>query len=421
MRVWMKSIAVGLALFGIAGFALPVWADDDAPTGTVTFTKDVLPILQENCQTCHRPAGINLSGMIAPMALMEYKDVRPWAKSIAQAVEGRTMPPWHATPETSHRFSNSRLLSGNEIATLVKWAKTGARMGNPGDAPPAREFPNDDGWAIGKPDLIIEFDEPYFVGDDVKDHYENIRVTLTEEMLPEERWIKALEFKPGSQVVHHIIAYGMSPEMGEGRPERGMLGGMAPGTDPARYPEGYGLLLKPGTTVVFAMHYHKEAGPGTGEFDSSQMGLKFHDGPVKHKLRVDSISYGRFEIPPHHGNWEVGMARTFKTDTTVIDLMPHMHIRGKAAKYVAFYPDGTEEVLLDVPVYDFNWQTSYEFKEPKLLPAGTRVEVQMWFDNSADRAAFTEINPSRTIRFGGPTTDEMDLGWITYSTGGTEE
>ena len=142
---------------------------------------------------------------------------------------------------------------------------------------------------------------------------------------------------------------------------------------------------------------------------------------MKHKLRVDSISYGRFEMPPHHGNWAVGMARTFKTDTTVIDLMPHMHIRGKAAKYVAFYPDGTEEVLLDVPVYDFNWQTSYEFKEPKLLPAGTRVEVQMWFDNSADRAAFTEINPSRTIRFGGPTTDEMDLGWITYSTGGTEE
>jgi hypothetical protein len=377
---WLRLQGIALGAVGVAGIAAA-----EVPQ-QVTFTKDVLPILQRECQTCHRPSGLNMSGMIAPMSLMDYTEVRPWAKSIARVVENRTMPPWHASEEFNGVFRNERTLTNDEIATIERWIEQGAQRGNPKDAPEPAKF-DESGWNLGQPDLVVSFPEPYFVEDDVEDLYHNISLQLSEEQLPKDRWISSIEFKPGSEVVHHIIGYAHAPGddvvAGE-EATRGMLGGNAPGTDVAQYPEGFGIKLPRGTTLTFAMHYHKEAGPGTGVWDNSQMGFKFHpeDMAIEHPVDITTIAHGTFEVPPRTDTWKVGASRLFEEDTLLLSMMPHMHLRGKAARYTAFYPDGTSQVLLDVPVYDFNWQTQYDLNEPKLIPRGTRIEMELWYDNS---------------------------------------
>lgn len=394
----ITMLSLMLASFMVAGVG-NVAADDNAPAKRVTFYKDVLPILQESCQACHREQGLNFGGMVAPMALITYQQVRPWAKSIATQVSAKSMPPWHATPATHGVFINERTIREDQIATLVSWVQSGATRGNPNDAPTPLEFPDSE-WGF-EPDLVVSMPEPYFVGDDVQDLYINFKTTITEEMLPKERWVQMSESKPGSTAVHHIIA----------RP----IGGQAPGGGHTVYPDGYGVLLKPGTEVTFQMHYHKESGPGTGVWDQSKVALRFHTKPVTHPITTTAIGNMTFEVPPRHPNWEVGASMKFKKDTTLLRFMPHMHLRGKDAKYTAFYPDGTSEVLLDVPEYDFNWQTSYRYKERKEIPAGTRIEVMMHFDNSPENAARVNFNADRPVSFGGPTTDEMMLGWMTFA------
>ncbi len=419
MRGLTKSMSGGAAALALT-LAGGTWAEAAARP---TFTKDVLPILQENCQTCHRPSGLNMSGMVAPMSLMTYEEVRPWAKSIAKIVDTRQMPPWHASEEFYGTFRNERVLTKDEIATIVSWVEAGAARGNPQDAPEPMKF-SETGWNLGTPDLVIEFPEPFLVEDEVEDLYHNVAVRLTDEQHPEDRWVKWLEFKAGSEVVHHIIGYANAASEGdaqvsggEGDVTRGMLGGNAPGTDTTAFPEGFGVLLPKNAVVTFAMHYHKEAGPGTAVFDSSQMGIKFHDkdAPVEHPIEISTIAHGAFEIPPYAKDWRVGASRTFHEDTLLLSMMPHMHLRGKSAKYTAYYPDGTSEVLLDVPAYDFNWQSFYEYPEPKLIPAGTRIEMDLVYDNSQEKADLIGFDASRAIRFGGPTTDEMDLAWITIA------
>ena len=391
----------------------------EAP-GRITFTKNVLPILQQECQTCHRPSGLNLSGMVAPMSLMTYEEVRPWAKAVAKVVEAKTMPPWHASAATHGIFRNERTLSDTEIATVTQWVASGAAKGNPADAPAPIEWPNT-GWNFGVPDLVLGFDEPFLVADGIEDLYKDITVQLTEEQLPEDRWISGIEFKPGSEVVHHIIGYSHAPGEAiggtgeDGSQDRGMLGGNAPGADQDEWPEGYGILLKKGSRITFAMHYHKESGPGTGVLDSSEIGFQFHTKPVQHPIEISNIAYGTFEIPPNEPHWRVGASRLFEEDTILLGLLPHMHLRGSSAKYTAFYPDGKTELLLDVPKYNFNWQTGYKYATSKLIPAGTRIEMEFVYDNSAASGAEFGFDSNKSIRFGGPTTDEMDLAWITIA------
>jgi len=405
-------LGLGLAsMFGALAWTSHVQADDAAPSGAPTFYKDVLPILQTNCQVCHRPSGANMGGMVAPMAFTSYAEVRPWAKSIALQVSQRTMPPWHAAAEFNGIFANERTLTDAEIGTIVRWVETGALPGNPADAPAPLAFSESE-WGLGEPDLVLEMPEPFFVADEVEDVQPNISMVIPEELLPEDRWIKAMEFKPGSPVVHHIIGYAYLGQ-GDGLNTRGHLGGIAPGNDPESWPEGYGILLPKGSTFTFAMHYHKEKGPGTGTWDRSRVAFQFYPKGAKVRpVQTNPIGNRAFEIPPHHPDWTVGMARVFEKDTEILFLMPHMHMRGKAAQYVAYYPDGTSETLLRVDRYDFNWQTSYAYREPKLIPAGTRLEVTMRFDNST--ANPSNPDPEKAVRFGGPTTDEMALGWLSY-------
>lgn len=417
-----SKMSVAAALIACVG--VPAWAATEAPD-QVTFTKDVLPILQENCQTCHREGGKNMSGMIAPMSFTSYQDTRPWAKAIAKAVEAKAMPPWHASPDTHGVFANETTLSDTEIETILRWVKTGAKQGNPADAPAPREWKT--GWIMGEPDLLLEFPEPFFIEDDVQDLYKNITVTLTEEQLPEDAWVQGIEFLPGSDVVHHIIAYAAAPgtaAMGddvesEGNEEalrsRVMLGGLAPGTDARFLGDGFGIPIKKGGSITFAMHYHKEAGAGTGKWDNSVLAMKLVTEKPEREVGITTIAHGAFEIPPYHPHWDVSGAKTFEKDLMLISLMPHTHLRGSETKYTAYYPDGTSELLLYTPNYDFNWQREYFYKEPKQIPAGTRIEFEIVYDNSTENAERVGFNPARAIKFGGPTTDEMDLGWYTYA------
>ena len=346
-----------------------------------------------------------------------------------RAVESKTMPPWFASEKFNGHFKNERTLTAEEINTFVTWVKTGAKRGNPSDAPAPVKFR--EGFVMGEPDLLINFNEPFFVKDDVQDLYYNENIKLTEEMMPEDSFITEVEFIPGSEVVHHIIAYASNPESEyvsdiesdtdlEGADEeelrgRTMLGGLAPGTDPGYYPEGFAFPIKKGAEITFAMHYHKEAGPGTGVFDDSTMAMKFATEKPQHSMNFTTIAHGAFEIPPNTKDWVVSGARTFDEDILLLNLFPHTHLRGVASTYTAFYPDGTVEDLLETPNYDFNWQIYYYFQEPKFIPKGTRIEVELVYDNSPENGERAGFNSNRAVRFGGPTTDEMDLGWYTYS------
>jgi mono/diheme cytochrome c family protein len=387
-----------------------------------TYHRDIEPLFQKNCQGCHRPDGLQLGGMIAPMPLTTYDEVRPWARAIAKKVAAKEMPPWFAGEEFHGVFANERTLTDEQIAMVADWVAAGAPAGDPADAPPPKEWNDYEGWSIGKPDLVLDLVEPFWIEDGVRDLNISLKAeAITAEMLPEPRWIEAVEFRPGSDAVHHIIGSTRSASA-EDAGATGMFGAIAPGTEPFRLPEGFGRLLVPGTQVFFQMHYNKEPGPGSGRFDRSQVAFKFKpkDEVIERVAQWDAIGNRDFEIPPGAENWEVGASRIFEHESTIFALLPHMHLRGKYAKYVAHYPDGTQETLLEVPWYDWNWQTNYEFAQPKVVPAGTRIEVTMYFDNTAEReelirAGGTEIDSTIPVRFGGPTYMEMMLGFLDYS------
>lgn len=398
---WSKTLGAAVMTAALLCAGPGAQADDNALDSRVTFTKDIVPILQENCQVCHRPGGANLGGMVAPMALVTYGETRPWAKSIANVVKNLEMPPWDATKEFHGVFENERTLTREEIDTVVKWVAEGAKKGRPEDAPSPREFPSVGGWQIGEPDLIVKMPERYFVADDVEDLYVDFETPLTAQMLPEDRYVKAVEFRPGSSAVHHIISL--------------PLGGIAPGNDPTIFADGFAQLLRAGSAVQWQMHYHKEAGPGTGVWDQSEVAVRFYPVGYKpdHVIRMAPLENMDFEIPAGDPNYSANSNRKFDKEVMLISYLPHMHLRGKSALYVAQYPDGTEEKLLDIPNYDFNWQTTYTYREPKVIPAGTNVELTLWWDNSADNPA----NPdsTRAVRFGEPTTDEMMFGFMNYA------
>jgi hypothetical protein len=406
----------------------------DASTAAPTFYREVLPILQENCQECHRSAGTSFGGQLAPMGLETYDEARPWAKAIAKKAESREMPPWDASPRHKGVFLNERTLEDDEIATLVRWASTGAVAGSPADAPPPRVFANHDGWMIGEPSLIVKMPEPYFVKDDVKDLYAAFYVDLTDEMLPKDMWIKAFQCKPGSRIIHHFNAHLAYPGEDGGLPEppsfpaEGQLappragtfiGGIASGTDSLPLPEGFGIPLKKGTRVTFDVHYHKEPGPGTGVWDRSEIGFLLTDTPPSRVMggNIDKrgpLGVYQIEIPPGAKGYQLGpVTATFTQDSEIINLMPHMHMRGAAAKFEAIYPDGTREVLLDVPQYDFSWQTVYRYKDLKFVPKGTKIEYTAWYDNTPERAAIYGFDPAQTVKFGEESTDEMMMGFVT--------
>lgn len=411
----MKRVTPVLTGLGIALTSTFSYAEAPARP---TFTKDVLPILQENCQTCHREKPLKMSGMLAPFSLSSYEETRPWAKAISKAVSSKYMPPWFATEKFNGVFRNERSLTKDEIDTITRWVEQGAKRGNPSDAPGPVSFPSKEWW-LGAPDLVVPLPEKIWVGDDVKDWQPMIPVKLTEEQLPELRWLKSIEAQADSDSVHHIVVYSNNDHQ-ERRTEAagflgyGNIGGLAPGAEPSFLQEGYGIPLAKDATLRISMHYHKEPGPGTGSWDQSRLGLFFYEKNEEViPINIEPVGNMQFIIPPNAKDHKVNMQHTFDKPFEVLNYLPHMHLRGVAAKYTAIFPDGTSEVVLDVPRYDYNWQLYYQYPEPRKFPAGTTIAVEMTFDNSSDN--LSNPDPNKAIRFGGKTTDEMALGWMSYS------
>ena len=425
MKLHPRMSALAAVLGGVLVMTQPGYAADEK----VTYSEHVAPILQANCMSCHKPAGKNIGSLVAPMSLTTYEETRPWARAIARKVKAREMPPWFAEAPKGV-FSNERGLTEKEIETIVAWVDAGAPGGDLSKAPvaPPNTEAGSGGYSLGTPDLIVKMPQPYFVTDDAQDVQGTFHTKIAEEQLPQDVLVRAWEFRAGTYVagkdtVHHMCG-GLRPpgfvenpaDDAEGEGAAGLsMGCIAGGAEPALLPEGFGMELKKGSTITFNMHYYKQAGAGTGYWNQAEVGFYFAKGPVKYKVHSKSIGTTGFEIPPHKVNYRIGAAETLKKDTLYLAYWPHAHLRATAARYTATYPDGRKEVLLDVPRYDQGWQVTYKYKQPKLLPKGTRIDVEMLFDNSADRGAKRGFNPNLTIRNGPRTQDEMMLGFVSYA------
>jgi peroxiredoxin/mono/diheme cytochrome c family protein len=364
----------------------------------VTYSKQIARIMQNRCVECHR------EGEVAPFTLGSYDDVTAWAETIREVVDEGRMPPWFADPKYGH-FKNDARLTDEEKSQLHAWIDAGCPEGDPKDLPEPRVFV--DGWKIGKPDQIVYMsDESYHVPAEGTVEYQYFSV---DPGWTEDKWIHATECRPGNRaVVHHIIVFVQPPEGGDFA-SRGGIGGYAPGTPAHICPPGTAMFVPAGSKLVFQMHYTTN---GTAQDDRSSVGIKFADREtVKKMVRGGVVGNVSFRIPPHDPNHEVVARHMFFKDTMLLDLTPHMHVRGKDFKYVAEYPDGTKEILLNVPAYDFNWQLRYQFQEPKLMPKGTRIVCTAHFDNSADNLA--NPDPSQTVTYGDQTWEEMMFGFYT--------
>jgi mono/diheme cytochrome c family protein len=369
---------------------------DKAMGKNITFTKDVAPIFFKSCAECHRP------GEIAPFSLMSYKDARPWAKSIREKVVSREMPPWHADPNHGE-WLNDRRLSQSEIETIVSWVDGGAKEGDPKDMPAAPKFV--EGWGIGKPDETFSIPEQSVPATGVV-KYLYLRVPTN---FKEDRWVTAAEIRSTARsAVHHVIVFIQNPNSPP-RIDGNLLVGTAPGEQPAVYRPGTARRIPAGATLLFQMHYTPN---GTATKDITTVGLKYAKEPPKHQIFTRPVLNLTFMIPAGAANHEVKSAYTFKEDVHLSSLMPHMHLRGKDFEIKAIYPDGTAKVLLNVPKYDFNWQTYYVPKEPIVIPKGTKIECVAHFDNSPNNRF--NPDPTKDVKWGEQTWEEMMIGWLSY-------
>ncbi len=373
-----------------------------------TFHKDVLPILQARCQSCHRP------GESAPFSLIGYKDARPWAKAIKQAVATSKMPPWNADPEVG-KWKNDRRLSPDEAKVLAAWADNGAPEGKPKDSPAPLTFT--EGWQIGKPDAVLEMAQSYEVPAAGVVDYQWILVPA----FKEDKWIQAFEVRPGNRaVVHHVAAFlrrpgstwlaGLKPGVPSPKPagpneaggSDGIIAEYVPGIPPLVLPEGYAFLLPAGTDIMLQVHYTPN---GKETQDLSKIGIIFAKEKPRYRVTTAATAALGLRIPPNDANYKSRASMTFATDVEVLGMNPHMHLRGKSAEVRVQYPDGRSEDILRVPKYDFNWQLTYEPATPWKWPAGTKLEAIGTFDNSANNPS--NPDPSKEVRWGDQTFDEM--------------
>jgi len=393
-----RSLGASIAAFFLGALsAVAVASSPDANKTDVTFAKDIAPIFNKNCVGCHR------AGEIAPMSLLTYKEVRPWAKSIKEKVATGVMPPWHADPHYG-TFENDRRLSQKDIDTILAWVDQGAKEGNPKDLPPIPHFT--DGWNIGKPDVIFYLPEEFNVPATGEVPYKYFKVPTN---FKQDMYIQASEIRPGDRgVVHHIIVFSQSAK----EPQR-LIVGYAPGEQPAVIGKGLARRIPAGSDLLFQVHYTPN---GKETKDKSYVGFVFSKEPPKAEMLTRPIMNARFAIPAGDPNYRVESTYTFTEDSHVYSLMPHMHVRGKDFEFRAVFPDGTSKVLLSVPKYDFAWQTYYVLKEPLAAPKGTRIDCLAHFDNS-EKNKFNP-DPGKEVRWGDQTWEEMMIGWMSYTVDG---
>ena len=379
--------------------------------GQVTFTKDVAPILQEHCQVCHRP------DTFAPMSLLTYEEARPWAKSIRQKVAAREMPPWYIDKTVGVRhFKNDVSLSDQEIATIVKWADSGAVKGDPADMPPPRKFDDTDQWHMGQPDLIVTLPKDQIVPAKGADRWIDV---LADAGLKEDRYIRAIEVKPikGFKVVHHVTtSMKHEDDADDADNVQGVfLNEYALGKNADVFPEGAGRLLKAGTKINFNLHLHSV---GQETAANVALGLKLYPKGYKPQYAETTEKVGDpkdLDIPANASDARFDAYNTLTKPARLLSFQPHMHNRGKASCMEAIYPGGHKvETLSCVSHYQFAWHLVYLYAddEQPLLPAGTVLHLTSWYDNSPGNKF--NPDPDNTITYGQRTIDEMGGAWISY-------
>jgi peroxiredoxin/mono/diheme cytochrome c family protein len=368
------------------------------PRGDVTYSNQIARLMQNRCVECHRP------GELAPFTLTSYGDAVGWAEMIREVVREGRMPPWFADPKYGH-FANDARLSDDEQKQILAWIENGCPEGDPKDLPEPRQFTL--GWKIGEPDEVFRMsNKPFQVpAEGVVDY----KFFTVDPGWTTDRWVSAAESRPGNRgVVHHIIVSAFP----KGADPRDVLsgiglGGYAPGTIPLICQPGVAVHVPAGAKLVFQMHYTPN---GTAQEDTSIIGVRYADPKTVKKVLDDGL-LGKinFRIPPGDPNFELKSKYLIDKDALLLDLTPHMHLRGKSFRFEAEYPDGNREVLLDVPNYDFNWQLTYVLSKPKLLPKGTFLHGIAHFDNSPENPA----NPdsTRSVAYGEQTWDEMMFGF----------
>lgn len=366
----------------------------------ISYAKEVAPILIDNCVACHRDGGIG------PFAMNEYNMIKGFAPMIREVIRTKRMPPWHADPHIG-KFSNDRSLSQSEAQTLVHWIEAGAPRGE-GKDPLAAYDKEWQEWALGEPDVIIDIPATDVPATGVVDY----KYITVKNPLDQDVWVRAVEIIPGARkVLHHVITtVGYSNEKARnGFAAIGGMGGYVPGAKGEAYPEGTGMLLPANADFQFQMHYTTY---GKAATDQSRLGIYFHKEKPKYAIEQRFMLNPRIKIPAHtKAHTEKGVW-TVDKDLLLYSLLPHSHFRGKASDFIAKYPDGREEILLSVPNYDFNWQTTYELAEPKPLPAGTQIIHHTTWDNSAQNPA--NPDPSIEVRWGEQSWEEMLFGSMKY-------
>ena len=368
----------------------------------VTFYRDVLPILQNRCQECHRP------GQIAPMPFTTYEQTRPWAKAIREAVRTRKMPPWFADP-CCGKFSNDRSLTTSERETLAKWADTGASKGSPADAPARKIWP--EGWNIGTsnhgPDAVIEMPQAFNVPAKGAVEYQYFIVPTR---FKEDRWVQSVEVRPsGRKAVHHAVVYLREPgdTWTRGPTKADILAVYAPGSAPEVYPAGMAKLVKAGSDIVFEIHYTPT---GTAVEDRTKVGMVFATKPPAKRVLTLQMDNEKFVIPAGEREFRVSVWGTLPNDALLLGFFPHMHLRGTSFEYTRLLDNGLPETLLKVKPYDFYWQLYYRLAEPMALKKGTRLNWIATYDNS--RANPRNPDPAADVRYGPQSWEEMMVGFF---------
>lgn len=387
-----------------------------AADAEVTYSEHVAPILDRACVSCHRP------GQVAPFSLRTFAEARRWARDIKRWTAAKSMPPWK--PANHGAFRGERVLTDEEIALVGKWADAGAPEGDARKRPPAPEFRDD--WLLGPPDEVLTAPE-HEVEAAGADEY---RCFVLPTAYDEDRWVSAVEVRPGNlRVVHHVIVYvdtsGASDRLddrdekpgyrsdgtGPGFIPVGEMSGWAPGNMPYALPEGVARLLPKGARLVVEVHYHKN---GRIEKDRTSVGLHFAKSPVRQRWHTTEMINFNFRIPAGAERHRVFARKTVREEITLHSIMPHLHLTGREVLVEATLPDDTKRTLIHIKDWDFNWQDTYHFKEPVKLPKGTKLAMQMWYDNSEGNPN-NPSSPPRDLTWGEQTTDEMAITFLFFT------
>lgn len=384
--------------------------------GGPVFYKDVLPLLQDHCQVCHR------AGAIGPMPLVSYLDARKWSAAIARRTAAREMPPWFADPQIGH-FSNDPSLSQAQIALIADWVRAGAPAGNPADAPPARTWT--EGYTIPRPDLIVTMPKPVAIParGDIDYTYEIVHTGFTED-----RWVRMSEIRPSARAyVHHAVVYVRPPgsawladkpigrpftamSMDEAETKADILLVYAPGSSPDQWPEGMAKLIPKGSDLVFQMHYTAN---GHTAVDRTAIGMIFAKEPPKQRVLTLQLTNSHFRIPPGDPSYRVEARGTIPNDALLLSFFPHLHLRGKEFEYNIVHREAGAAPRIDPLLYvhyNFYWQLSYRLAEPRLLRAGTELQAVAIFDNS--RGNPHNPDPTAEVTWGDQTYEEMMVGFF---------